>query len=617
MRAATHPRTRLNWLLAALICLLLALPGLSQEKGTVIVEPNPTPIPEIDPLPSVVPSQAPDHGIAFDPEPVLLSPIYLRQRLAAFIELEMKPTPEALSAWLEDLYLQSGYPGVEAEAMPEGGNWKIKLREQDPRLTNVRRILITGGTPRDRYMTRHNLHQREGQPFEPEQLQTDIKWIERNHFVPIELQLREEEPGTVDLLLHIDLGAEWIPTGNLSLNDAVGLAITAGLIVDNPLDSGQIVRAMGKRNNIPFPFGEALGLVQDWEYTLSWATTIMPIEGMSLGLNHYNKVDYIYPDFNGAGTEFVWIRSLGADIYSGFPIWSDPASRRYLRGVFNLSLIDDTFHVDALPPNSAYAKEAGLRNALIASANPGAVPTAPPTPDTPESLSKSGKTSDLLLMPSLTVSYSDIDDYRLPKFGNFFQTRVTGSVLDARFIQATLTGISVWSPYVDESQQWTVLLRSAAGSTFGANPPFYRGFLNTGSWLVRGATQYSITEKHSLRLSEELHYIYKPTSLQMDELAIKVFGQPSQGIFDGWAFDANVFLDQGAYWRDSIAPRSGQLSIGLGINAITPAGSILGVDLATPIYPNPGTVSAYLRISAPLSFTLYSDWGNTNGFFLR
>ena len=52
-------------------------------------------------------------------------------------------------------------------------------------------------------------------------------------------------------------------------------------------------------------------------------------------------------------------------------------------------------------------------------------------------------------------------------------------------------------------------------------------------------------------------------------------------------------------------------------SAITPAGSILGVDLATPIYPNPGTVSAYLRISAPLSFTLYSDWGNTNGFFLR
>ncbi|PKL75553.1 MAG: hypothetical protein CVV27_14755 [Candidatus Melainabacteria bacterium HGW-Melainabacteria-1] len=565
-------------LLGMLLC--LSLPGLSQPS---------------DPIEVYAP------GVSFAPEPELLSPIYLEQRVQVWLASQVQPSAADLATWIQELYLQAGFPGVGVEVTQAADGWLISIREAQPEQAKVRRLLISGGTPQERYLTRHNLHQREGQPLDRDQLLADIAWLEHNHFLPLQLRLEQVETAEVDVDLHIVSGAEYIPTGNLALNDVVGLAVTAGLIVNNPFNSGQIVRAMGKRNNIPFPGGQALGLVQDWEYTLSWATTVMPIEGMSLGLNHYNKVDYFYPDYGEQGLDLISIRSLGVDLYSGFPIWSDPASRRYLRGVFNLSLIEDRFKVDPLPDGIF------------------AVPSPAPSPETntPESLTKSGNVADLLLMPSLTISYSDIDDYRLPRNGSFLQARLGGSVLDARFIQATLTGTSFWTPYSDDKQQWTVLLRSAAGSTFGANPPFYRGFLNTGNWLVRGATQFSITEKHSLRFSEELHYIYKPTALEVDNLLQQLIGQTSGGIFDGWALDLNVFLDQGAYWRDELAPRSGQLSVGGGINLITPFGSILGVDLATPLYPSPGGFSALLRISAPLSFTLYSDWGNTNGFFLR
>lgn len=542
-------------------------------------------------------------SVKFDPEPVQLSPIYLRHKVAAWFQGQLEPDPAELEAWISELYLQSGYPDVRVYAESVFGTWTIQIIERPPQLTKVRRIEISGGSPRERFQTRHNLRQREGEPLDRKQLFTDVTWLENNHFLPLQLIFHPAPDDQVDLELHVVTGADYIPTGNLALNGVVGLAVTAGMIVDNPFESGQIVRAMGKRNNIPFPFGDALGLVQDWEYILGWATNVTPFEGTSLGINQYNKVDYIYPNFSGNGKELVWIRSLGADIYSGFPIWSDPEHRRYVRGVFNLTLIDDEFHVDPLPATSDFAQ--------------GPQPNPSATPATPQGLSKSGKTSDLMLMPSLTVSYSDIDDYRMPKFGNFMQARLAGSVLDARFFQATLTGTSFWTPYSDDEQQWTFVLRSAAGTTFGANPPFHRGFLNTGSWLVRGATQFSITEKHSLRFSEEMHYIYKPTPIQIDQFLQALIGMRSNGIFDGWALDANVFLDQGAYWRDSIAPRSGQLTIGGGINAITPYGSIIGVDVATPIYPSPGSFTALLRISAPLSFTLYSDWGNTNGFFLR
>ena len=91
----------------------------------------------------------------------------------------------------------------------------------------------------------------------------------------------------------------------------------------------------------------------------------------------------------------------------------------------------------------------------------------------------------------------------------------------------------------------------------------------------------------------------------------------SEGYLDDWALDFNVFLDQGAYWRDSLAWQSAQLSVGSGINLITPGGSILGLDFALPLYPQIDGISVMLRLSAPLSFTLYSDWFNSNGFFLR
>ncbi|MGV3522743.1 MAG: BamA/TamA family outer membrane protein [Candidatus Sericytochromatia bacterium] len=532
--------------------------------------------------------------LAFTQPVERLSPVYLREHIWMWLALRTETDAPTLAAHLDDLYLQWGYPEAEVAVQKHANGWEIAILEQGPAVP-VTEIRVSGGTPQQRYIARHNLTQALGQPLNRDALNADLNWLEHNHFLPLQLRLEQPQPDQLVLDLQIVSGAEWFPTGNLALNDVVGLAITAGVIVDNPLNSGQIVRAMGKRNNIPFLCVEPLfctksqNQVQDWEYLLSWSTTQLPLEGWTIGVNHYNKVDYLFPYFRGDAEQLVSIRSLGADLYSGFPIWADSRQRRYLRGTFNLSLIDDEFHV------------------------------AHPERLQPTSLSQSGKNSDLLLMPSLTLSYSDIDDYRIPRNGSFVQGRLGGSLLDARFLQATLTGLSVWTPWSDAEQQWTWLFRSAAGSTFGANPPFYRGFLNTGNWLVRGATQFSITEKHSLRFSEELHYIYRPNSLQLEQLSQKLTGSPNRlGLFEGWALDGNVFLDQGAYWRDSVLWQSAQLSIGFGVNTITPGGTILGVDVATPLYPVPGDgISALLRISAPLSFTLYSDWINSNGFFLR
>lgn len=515
--------------------------------------------------------------------PERLDAIYLQQRLNSWHESYPEGTPAQLIDWLEHLYLQWGLPGVRVSLSDPGC---LQIAEWPEQTIRVSRLQISGGTPHMRYLARENLSQQPGVIFDHAQLLREIDWLSHNHFLPIQLELSQEAPDSVTLNLHIAAGAEWIPTGNLALTDVVGLAVTAGVIADNPFGQGNVLRAVGKRNNIPFPGGQALNEIQDWEYILSWSTTALPWEGMTLGVNHYNKVDYIYPSFGAEANDLVWIRSLGADIFSGFPIWSDPGQRRYLRGVVNLTLTEDQFFT-----GSQSERE-------------------------PESLSISGKPADLLLMPGLTVSYSDMDDYRLPRNGHFAQARINGSLLDARFVQATLTGLSLWTPWQSDNQHITLLLRSAAGSTFGNNPPFYRGFLNTGSWLVRGATQFSITEKHSLRFAEELHYIYTPTALELENFSQLMFGAPGLSALHGWAFDLNVFLDQGGYWRDSWALRSPQLSVGFGINAITPIGTLIGVDLAQPVWPG-GPVTALLRISAPLSFTLYSDWINSNGFFLR
>jgi len=527
---------------------------------------------------------APDFVLVSEPQQV--ERIYLEQRIAKWLEAHPEAEAGALQHYLQDLYLQWGYPAASVQAHHSAGSWQIQIAERQTQDVQIATVRVTGGTPHMRYITRQNLHQQSGQIFNRQRLLAAMDWIYHNHFIPLELQLKQTVPEQVELHLHIVGGAEWIPTGNLALNEVVGLAITAGVIADNPFGQGNIFRAMGKRNNIP-----TLGMtpayeVQDWEYILSWSTTALPWEGLNVGVNHYNKVDYIYPFFGEQNQDLIWIRSIGADLYAGFPIWDDSEQRRYLRGVANLTLLEDHF---------------------FASSGSTTEPTG---------LSSSGQAADLLLMPGLTVSYSDIDDYRIPRNGHFIQGRLNGGLLDARFVQATLTGFSVWTPWQHEGHQLSILVRSAAGSTFGNNPPFYRGFLNTGNWLVRGATQFSITEKHSLRLSEEFHYLYTPTALELEQFSQLMFGGPGLSALDGWAFDLNVFLDQGAYWRDSWDLRSPQFSIGIGINAITPFGNILGVDLAQPVWPG-GGLSALLRISAPLSFTLYSDWINSNGFFLR
>ncbi len=517
-----------------------------------------------------------------------LSPIYLSQKIKAWEDVFGDQSPSELTSYLQDLYLQWGYPGFGFRYTPHSTGWTIE--ELAPAAAvHVGKLQVSGGSPQQRYLVYRNLQTQSESPFDRQTFIKDIKWIEHNHFLPMQIQYKQANPEQVDIDIHLPLGAAWIPTGNLALNDSVSLAVTAGLIADNPFGKGNTGRVIIKRNNIPFFGRENQGDIQDWEYILSGSTSNLPIPGMTVGINHYNKVDFIYPGFDNQENQLVWIRSLGLDLYSGFQIWENIRERQYLRGVLNLTLLEDRFFERFDGHNPA------------------------------NSLTKSSKNTDILLMPSFNLSYSDIDDYRIPRNGQFLRGRLTGSVLDAPFTQATFSGIHFWTPdsWTDEQQQWTFLVRSAVGTTFGLSPPFNRGFLNTGNWLVRGATQFSITEKHSLTLSEELHYIYRPTPLEVDRLVNTLIGESSQGYFDNWSFDINVFLDQGAYWRDDIAPQSGQFSVGFGMNAITPGGSILGFDIGTPIYPDAGSFSALLRISAPLTFTLYSDWFNTNGFFLR
>lgn len=495
--------------------------------------------------------------------------------------------PRSLQNYLNDFLLQSGYGHLRL-SISEDNTTFLLSSETALEALPLSHIEVTGGSPQDRYIVSRHLGLVVGTVFDRKAFLNSVNWIAQNHFLPLQVRFEKTPQHTLELKIHIPLGAAWIPTGNLATNRITGLSVTGGVIVDNPMGSGLVARTSVKRNNLEVPFVSSSHEIQDWEYVLSLSSTQQAIPGMSVGVNQYNKVDFIYPGHGSNPNQLLWIRSTGLDFYSGFQLWEDPEAHRYLRGVLNVSLIEDHFF-SRLEPESY-----------------------------PQSQTQSGKTSDVLVLPSFTLSYSDIDDYRIPRNGSFLQGRVSAGLGDSRYSQATATGISFWSPYVDEQGQWTFLFRSALGTTFGQSPPFYRGFLNTGQWLVRGATQFSITEKHSARFSEEMHYVFRPNAVQMDKWAYALTQEAgSQGILDDWALDLNVFLDQGAYWRDSVAWQSAQLSVGSGVNLITPGGSILGLDFALPLYPEIDGISVMLRLSAPLSFTLYSDWFNSNGFFLR
>lgn len=493
-----------------------------------------------------------------------------------------------LESHMNDFLLQSGYGHLRASVSADGSSFLL-ISEPSSGALPISRVEVTGGSPQDRYIVSRHLGLSVGSLFDREDFLKDVDWIAQNHFLPLQVRFEKTAQQTLELNIHIPLEVAWIPTGNLAQNSITGLSVTGGVIVDNPMGSGLVARASVKRNNLEIPFISSTHEIQDWEYVLSLSSTQQATPGMSVGVNQYNKVDFIYPGHGGDKDQLLWIRSTGLDFYSGFQLWEDPDLHRYLRGVFNVSLIEDRFFSRVDPERY------------------------------PQSQTQSGKTADLLVLPSFTLSYSDIDDYRIPRNGSFLQGRVSaGWGEDSRYSQATATGISFWSPYVDDQGQWTFLFRSALGTTFGQSPPFYRGFLNTGHWLVRGATQFSITEKHSARFSEELHYVFRPNAVQMDKWAYAVTQETgSEGYLDDWALDFNVFLDQGAYWRDSLAWQSAQFSVGSGVNLITPGGSILGLDFALPLYPEIDGISVMLRLSAPLSFTLYSDWFNSNGFFLR
>lgn len=491
----------------------------------------------------------------------------------------------AFATYLNDFFLQGAY-ALSAEVSSHAEGIRVKVSKASPWI--IDELKVTGGSPQDRYLTQRHLQLAPGDALERKAFLERLEWLRQNHFLPLQTHFTKVASQRVRLQVNIPFGEAWIPTGNLAANPITGLSVTAGAILDNPLSTGLVARASVKRNNLEPPFFRSTHEIQDWEYVLSLSSTQQVIPGMSVGINHYNKVDYIYPGHGGDNDQLLWIRSVGLDFYSGFQLWEDLDAHRYLRGVFNVSLIEDRFFSRQDPEGY------------------------------PQTQTQSGKSADMLLLPSFTLSYSDIDDYRIPKNGHFLQGRLSTGWGDATYSQATATGISFWSPYVDDASQWTVLVRSAAGTTFGQSPPFYRGFLNTGHWLVRGATQFSITEKHSVRVAEELHYVFRPSAVQLDKWAYAVTREPQTlGFFDDWALDLNVFLDQGAYWRDSLAWQSAQLSVGSGVNLITPGGSILGLDFALPLYPMIDGVSVMLRLSAPLNFTLYSDWFNSNGFFLR
>lgn len=517
---------------------------------------------------------------------------YLRQRVLEWlVTAENLPGIEkALEEHIRDMYVQRGNPNAEIHvSQPFSQEPTITIAEKVEAPIVLESLEITGGTPLLRWIVSHNLASAiPGKSFNYAQFLKDLTWLEHNLFVPITLHFSSSGPGKISANLEILTYSAVLPTGNISSNSITGLALTAGVITDNYLLEGSVFRALVKRNNLPL-LNQPAYLVQDWEYVVGASTTQLPIPGMTLGFNQYNKVDYIYRGLKASEpTQITWIQSLGGDLYSGFPVWSDPATHRYLRGVANLSIIQDSFFngPDNLPPSPA--------------------------------LSQSGQASDLLFLPSINLIYSDVDDFIIPRNGNFLRFQLSGSLGGAQYAQTTATGFSFWTPFQGPQWQGTFLFRSALGATLGQNFPFYRGFLNTGNWLVRGAREYSITQKHSVRSSPEFHLIYKPSKLSMDGFFESMLSTPGLGVFlEGWAFDLNGFMDAGAYWNDDPVPRNVQLGAGVGLNAITPTGSILGIDMAFPVYPQPGGPTFMLRIAAPLTFTLYSDWINSNGFFLR
>lgn len=527
-----------------------------------------------------------------DGQSELIPSVYLRQRVLEWlVTAENLPGSEqALEAYIRDMYLQRGNPNAEVRVSQAFSEQPaVTITEKAEKEVVLEALEISGGTPLLRWIVSQNLANAvPGQPFKYNAFLKDLTWLEHNLFVPITLHFSSSGPGKISAALEILTYSAVLPTGNLSSNSITGLALTAGVITDNYLLEGSVFRALVKRNNLPV-LNQPAYLVQDWEYVVGASTTQLPIPGMTLGFNQYNKVDYIYRGLKASEpTQITWIQSFGGDLYSGFPVWSDPSSHRYLRGVANLSIIQDSFFngPDNLPPSPA--------------------------------LSQSGQASDLLFLPSINLIYSDVDDFIIPRNGNFLRFQLSGSLGSTQYAQTTATGFSFWTPFQGPLWQGTFLFRTALGATLGQKFPFYRGFLNTGNWLVRGAREYSITERHSVRSSPEFHLIYKPSKLSMDAFFESMLATPGLGSFlEDWAFDLNAFVDAGAYWNDNPVPRNLQLGAGMGINAITPTGSILGVDMAFPVYPQPAGPTFMLRITAPLTFTLYSDWINSNGFFLR
>jgi hypothetical protein len=525
-------------------------------------------------------------------EPRQITPAYLRQRVLEWlVTAEDLPGSEAqLEAFIRDMYLQRGNPNAKVYVKQAFTTHpEVTVDEQSDQAVTLESLKITGGTPLLRWLVGQNIHGTVvGQSYDHAGFLENLDWISHNLFLPIDLHFSSTGSGKVGAEIEILTYSAIFPTGNISSNGITGLALTAGVISDNYLLEGSVFRALVKRNNIPI-LNQPAYLVQDWEYVVGASTTQLPIAGMTLGFNQYNKVDYIYRGLKASEpNQVTWIQSLGGDLYSGFPIWSDPQSHRYLRGVANLSIIRDSFFNG--PDNSA--------------------------PDPP--LSQSGGQNDLLFLPSMNLIFSDVDDYIIPRNGNFLRFQASGSLGGAQYAQATAAGFSFWTPFQGPNWQGTFLFRNALGTTLGQNFPFYRGFLNTGNWLVRGAREFSITEKHSVRSSPEFHIIFKPSNLNLEAFFQAMVNTPGLGAFlNGWAFDLNAFVDAGAYWNDNPVPRSFQMGAGVGLNTITPTGSILGVDMAFPVYPTPAGPTFLLRISSPLTFTLYSDWINSNGFFLR
>lgn len=525
--------------------------------------------------------------LRFISPPQQLTQALLSQKIEQWLQAHPGPSPDPdlLALYLRDYYLQRGNPNVDITVTSEP-TLLVEINENSDMGSVLDEIRVIGGTPQQRFIVNSALRHQTAQPYSHSHLQEDMTWIKRNHGLPISLILRSTLKGHITAMLYVESLGGILPIANAALTDLGGLSLTAGAVLNNFFNDGNNYGLAFKKNNLRW-FGDPTpALMQDWEYIATFETENMPVPGMVLGVNHYNKQDYIFEDFRRKVGDYFWVRSLGLDIYSGIQLWSNPQSRQYLRAILNISMLQD----------QAYSNRDNLTNTLM------------PRPDG----------SGYYALPSLNLSYSNLDNYIFPQNGHFIRGQVRGGVGDRQYAQLIGRADSFFTPLKDAHWQLTLFFQNVAGTTLG-DSPFYRGMLNNGGFFVRGATQYSTVERNGLKFTQEARLFFRPTPLEVDRLAAFVTGNPEAQwpFLHHWGAFINLFLDEGSYWNQQLTVDRWQVGTGMGLNILTPGGLVASAQYTLPLYPRQTTGTLYLTLSAPFSFFLYTDRVNSNGFFLR